>query len=118
MEWVTFAVACGILAVVAGLVGLRLGDDQTPARPVATVVGPARPVAGGHELTVEVRNHGERTAEDIQVRAELVIDGETVEIDQEIMFLAGDEAEDLRFVFAPDPSQGELTVGVTGYATP
>lgn len=118
VEWVTFAVACTILAVVAVLVGLRLGDDQRPARPTAVVDGPARPVPGGHEITVEVRNHGERTAQDIQVRAELTIHGDTAEIDQQVMFLAGDEAEDLRFVFEDDPAQGELTIRVTGYATP
>jgi uncharacterized protein (TIGR02588 family) len=47
-----------------------------------------------------------------------VIDGESTEGDQSIDFLAGGETEDLVFVFDDAPSDGELTVAVSGYGVP
>ncbi len=117
-EMVTFVIACSLLLAVVGLIAQRLGDETAPAHPVASVVGAPRPQGDQYEVHVEVSNDGNETAANLHVRAALTIDGETGEVDQEIAFLAGDETEDLWFVFDDDPRSGELVVGVTGYATP
>ena len=117
-EWMTFAVSCAILLVVVALIGVQLTHEQTPAAPQAERVGPVRVERGQHFVDVAVTNHGDATAADVQVTASLVIDGETTEGDQTIDFLAGGETEDLVFVFDDPPSDGELTVAVSGYGVP
>lgn len=116
-EWVTFAIACALLVALAVVIGTRSGDDA-PAEPAAVQTGPIIRSAAGYEVRVEVRNVGGRTAAEVQVRAELTIDGEVTESDQVVDFLAGDDTEDLTFVFEDDPADGELVVEVMGYATP
>lgn len=117
-EWVTFGVSLAVLLVVIGLVVVQLRSEQTDAAPEAHRVGAVRVVGGQHLVDVTVTNEGDQTAANVQVGASLVVDGETVEADQTIDFLAGHETEDLVFVFDDAPSDGELTVAVTGFAVP
>lgn len=117
-EWATFAVACAVLLVLIGLIGTQVVDGQTEAAPRAVRSGPVRTVGDQRFVTVAVSNHGDATASNVQVRGSLVVDGEETEGDQTIDFLAGHETEELVFVFDVDPSEGELTVAVTGYGVP
>lgn len=117
-EWTTFAVSCGVLLVlIASIVAQALHEDRA-ASPVARITTPARDVDGHHLVEVEVTNEGDVTAADVQVTASLVIDGETTDADQVIAFLAGGDAETVVFVFADAPSDGELTVAVSGFSAP
>lgn len=115
-EWATFVAACVILLGVIALIGVQLGE-ATPPAPVATVVD-VRQVGEHFHVDVSVENTGTDTASNVQVSAELVIDGEIAIGDQTIDFLAGDEVEDLVFVFDDEPTEGELSVTVTGYGIP
>lgn len=117
-EWVTFGVSCAVLLVIVALVAVQLVGDHEEAAPEAHRVGPVRVVGGQHFVEVAVTNHGDATAANVQVSASLVIAGETTEGDQSVDFLAGHETEDLVFVFDDAPSDGELTIAVTGYGVP
>lgn len=117
-EWVTFAVSCVVVLAVAGLLVVQLLRHDEVARPVARVAGPVVATSGAFHVPVDVRNNGDETAAEIQVTAELTIDGETATADQTIDFLAGGEQESLTFVFDDDPRAGELTVGVGSYRAP
>ena len=116
-EWVTLACSLAVLAALIGLIVVQLGAGQDPAAPVATVEA-VRTVGRSHHVEVTVRNEGDDTAADVQVLASLEIGGRTTEADQVIDFLAGDEEEDLVFVFRDDPAEGELTVEVAGFSVP
>ena len=62
-------------------------------------------------VLVRVTNHGDRTAEAVQVLAELSRKGEVIEDgEQSVDFLAGGESQELQFVFSEDPSKAELEV--------
>jgi len=117
-EWTTLACSCLVLAVLVALIAARLGEDRDPASPVAVIDGEIRSSDGLHHVDVVVTNYGDDTAANVQVSAELTIDGEVTAADQTIDFLAGDEEEELVFVFEDDPADGELTVAVTGFAVP
>lgn len=117
-EWVTFALSSLVLLVVVGLVLVQVRSGQDPAAPAAHRVGPVQVVDGRHFVEVRVTNTGDETASNVQVAASLVIEGEATEGDQTIDFLAGHETEDLVFVFDDPPSDGQLTVAVTGFAVP
>ena len=116
-EWVTLVVSLLVLAVLVGLIVLRLLDERDPAEPIATIEG-VEEVGDDHHVEVMVRNEGDDTAADVQIVAELVIGDETSEADQVLDFLAGDEEEHVVFVFEDDPADGELTVSVSGFSVP
>jgi uncharacterized protein (TIGR02588 family) len=117
-EWVTFTVSSLVLAAVVALVVAQLGGADGPARPVAEVSGPVEEHPEGFAVPVEVTNVGHATAAQVQVTAELTIDGEATEADQVVDFLAADEVEELTFTFADDPADGELVVRVASFAIP
>lgn len=110
----------GATAVLAALVGLILaqvpGDDR-PALPAARVEA-VHERGGAFHVEVTVRNRGDATASNVQVSAELTVDGATTSGDQVVDFVSGGEDESLTFVFTEDPGDGELTVEVTGFAEP
>ena len=117
-EWITFGVSLIVLAVFVGLVARELTSGDDAPAPVASQFGPAREVDGTFFVPVEVVNEGDRTAADVQVSAELTVDGEVTSGDQVVNFLGGGERRQLTFAFSQDPSSGELVVRVTGYADP
>lgn len=116
-EWVTLAGSCAVLGVVVALIVVQLLSSRDPAAPVA-VVERIRPLGDVHHVEVTVTNEGDDTAADVQVNADLTIDGEVVSADQVIDFLSGGEDEDLVFVFEDDPAEGELEVVVSGFSVP
>jgi uncharacterized protein (TIGR02588 family) len=117
-EWITLGVSSLILVVLVILVATQIDDTKAPAAPVAEIVGEARKIDDLHHVEVTVTNRGDDTAANVQVSAELTVNGKATTADQTIDFLAGDEAEDLVFVFEDDPASGELTVAVTSFAAP
>ena len=118
-EWVTFAACSIVLLVVVGVIVGQMRGPRDPAAPVAEVVGAPRHVGSQYQLDVTVTNEGDVTAANVQVNAELEIDGESpTSADQTIDFLAGSEHQDLVFVFADDPAGGDVTVEVAGFAVP
>lgn len=117
-EWVTFAVACAIVAGLVGLIGVELRRGDDPPALAARRSGPVREVEGKFNVPVEVRNDGQLTAANVQVTASLTVDGAVAESDQVIDFLAGGETETVVFVFTDDPDSGQLEVEVASYAEP
>jgi uncharacterized protein (TIGR02588 family) len=117
-EWTTLVVSCSVLLLVAGLVSSQMWSTRTPPAPVATLMGEPHEVGAVHHVDVQVANRGDETAANVQVSAELIIEGEAITADQTIDFLAGDDQADLVFVFADDPGGGALSVTVTGFAVP
>ena len=116
-EWATFAGSCAVIVAVLVLIGLQAAQPRRDAAPVA-VVGTTTEVGEQHFVEVSVDNRGDATAANVQVSAELVIDGSTTSADQTIDFLAGNEQQTITFVFADPPAEGALTVGVTSFAEP
>ena len=117
-EWTTFIASCVVLLAVVGLVVAQMFGSSTPPAPVAEVHLPYRVEAGSFHISIEVSNHGEQTAANVQVTATLEIGGETSTAEQTVDFLAGDAAQNLVFVFEDDPADGTLTVAVSSYSLP
>lgn len=118
-EWTALACSALLLAAVVGLIVVQMRGTRDPAAPTAVVVGEVREVGDLHHVDVTVTNEGDETAANLQVSAELTVDGEVVTTaDQTVDFLSGDEEEDLVFVFEDDPHDGDLTVAVTSFSRP
>lgn len=116
-EWTTFAVSVAILLVVAGAIVAEALRSNTDARPVATVTATER-IGDDFHVRVTVENDGDKAAANVQVVASLEIGGETTEGDQTVDFLAGNDVEELVFVFADDPDDGEFTLAVSAFTVP
>ena len=116
-EWTTFVVAVAILLAVIVAIVSEASRHHDDARPVATVAQTQRS-GDDYEVIVTVENRGDRAAASVQVVASLEIDGEATEGDQVVDFLAGGAEEELVFVFADDPDDGDLSVEVAGYSSP
>ena len=107
-----------ILALVVGVLVTLAFRTADPANPTADAPGPVVQVGEQFRVPVDVVNHGDLAAAEVQVMAELTIDGETTSGDQVIDFLGGGERQAITFVFADDPASGDLVVSVTGFAEP
>lgn len=117
-EWTTFAVALAILLVVVGAIGLEASRPSDPPDPIAKLDGSPRDLGGRFHVDVVVENRGDETAEAVQVVASLDVDGEVLETDETVDFLAGGDQAELTFVFEQDPDEGELSVRVAGFQSP
>jgi uncharacterized protein (TIGR02588 family) len=118
-EWTTFLVASTILLAVVGLVLYDwLGSPDTPPQFNVTQ-GNIRATNEQFYVPFTVENTGGDTAQNVQIVAELMINGEVVEDgEQQIEFLSGGETEEGEFVFREDPVSGELTLRVASYTEP
>jgi len=117
-EWIILGASASILAVVVGVLVVLAFRTAAPAGPAADPPGPARQVGEQFLVPVSIVNRGDLAAAEVQVVAELTIDGATSSGDQVVDFLGGGESQELTFVFADDPADGELVISVTGYAEP
>ena len=117
-EWIILGASASILAVVVGVLVVLAFRTAAPASPAADTPGPARQVGEQFLVPINIVNHGDLAAAEVQVVAELTIDGATSSGDQVVDFLGGGESQELTFVFADDPADGELVISVTGYAEP
>lgn len=117
-EWTTLG---AILLILGALVGTLAWYALQPGGDVAFEVQaqPAEQRNGRFYVPLQVRNVGKATAEDVIVHAAIMRGEETIE-EAEITFrfVAGGEAAEGVAVFAQDPAQGELDVGVASYLKP
>ncbi len=113
-----FGASALILGTVVIVLLVLAFQSAAPAEPVAEPPGAVRQLGDQFFVPVEVENRGDKGAAQVQVLAELTIDGETVSADQVIDFLGTGETQALTFVFADDPAAGELVVNVVGFAEP
>lgn len=117
-EWVAFGVSALILAVVVGLLVVRAFHTDAAAAPIADRPGAVQEVNGQFFVPVEIVNRGDLGAAQVQVVAELTIEGNTTSSDQTVDFLGGGETQALTFIFAENPAEGDLTISVASFAEP
>lgn len=118
-EWVSFAMASAILLTVAATIGVLWTQQSRPPELTVALVGEPRRDGGSVYVTAEVQNQGTETAQDVQVVAELVEDGESVQTGEQVIhFLAGGASEELVFVFSTQSDLTHFTLRVESYAIP
>jgi len=119
-EWVSLAIATTLLVGVMGLVGWLWASDRQRQPPILEVSqAQIRQSQGEFYVPFEVRNAGGKTAESVQVVAELRINGTVVESGEQILeFLSSQETAERAFVFTRHPQQGELVIRVASYQNP
>jgi uncharacterized protein (TIGR02588 family) len=106
-----------IVLFVVALIVVQIPGEDRPPNPTARVED-VRRMGDAFHVEVQVRNHGDRTAAQVRVTADLIVADETSTADQTIDFLSGGEERQVVFVFADDPTSGELRVTVSGFALP
>ncbi|MEQ9620913.1 TIGR02588 family protein [Coleofasciculus chthonoplastes] len=120
-EWVSFTIALFILITIVGLVTFRgLGrDSQPPILCVTVKQTDIRQVEMQYYVPFTVTNSGGRTAESVQVMAELTTAAGVQESgEQTINFLSSGEIQEGAFIFSHPPQEGDLKVRVASYKLP
>jgi uncharacterized protein (TIGR02588 family) len=119
-EWITFSAASFIVAVIVGLVSYTwYNEDNQPPIIAVSRQENIRESNGQFYVLFDVVNNGGKTAESVQITAELKINGQVTETgEQKIDFLSSGEQEEGAFVFTQNPRQGELTIRVASYKLP
>ena len=120
-EWVSFTIALFILITIVGLVTFRgLGRDSQPPILCVTVKQiDIRQIERQYYVPFTVTNSGGRTAESVQVVAELTTAAGVQESgEQTINFLSSGEIQEGAFIFSYPPQEGDLKVRVASYKLP
>ncbi len=96
---------------------LYLAGRTATATPLNTET--IRAAEGQFYVPFTVTNSGGKTAESVQIAAELRVGGAISEAATvEINFLSNDEKAEGAFIFSRDPRQGKLTLRVASYKLP
>lgn len=119
-EWISLGLSSTLLAGVIGLVGYLWASDQQRQPPILNVSqAQVRQSAGEFYIPFAVTNTGGKTAESVQVIAELQVNGITVESGEQIVdFLSSKEKAEGAFIFMRNPQQGEVRIRVASYQDP
>lgn len=120
VRWVSLSLSSLVLVTILGLASYLWVSDRQQQPPILEVVpNEIRQSNSQFYVTFEVSNQGGRTAESVQVIAELRMNGMTVESGEQIFdFLSSQERANGTFIFTQDPGQGELTIRVASYQQP
>ena len=118
LEWTVFGVSLAVIAAVVGvLLHEYLTNDRTPATIVVTA-GRAVEAGGGYTVPVEVRNDGNRTAEDVRIEATLQWTGGRETGEAVLPYVPYRSQRRAWIAFSRDPRAGTLEVRVRGYREP
>jgi uncharacterized protein (TIGR02588 family) len=120
VEWVTFGIASSILGGIIGLVVYTgLNNKQQPPLIYITQKQVTFKSNKQYYVPFEIVNRGNKTAESVQVLAELKLNNQIEETgEQQIDFLSSGEKEEGAFIFTQDPRQGQLKIRVASYKLP
>ena len=114
LEWTVFAIS---LALIVGVAGLLLHEQFTTGnRPaeLLVVVGRAERAGDGYAVPLDVRNSGDRSAEDVHVSVTLQ-SAPHEESEVTIPYVPYRSAKGAWVVFSRDPGTARLDARVIGY---
>ena len=118
-EWVVFAIATGIIVALAGAIAWLWAQPYEPALVTVQTIDQPRVEGSQTYISAEVTNHGDETAEAVEVRAALMVDGSVVaEGTQSLAFLSGGRTEKLVFVFDDVPPEAQIELRIAGFKIP
>jgi len=120
-EWVSFIIALFILITLVGLVAFRglSAESQPPILSITLKQTEIRQIERQFYVPFTVTNSGGKTAESVQVVAELTTaEGIQESGEQNINFLSSGEIEEGAFIFSYSPQAGDLKVRVASYKLP
>ncbi|MEO0836796.1 MAG: TIGR02588 family protein [Cyanobacteria bacterium J06642_3] len=116
-------VSLGVSLLIVGLIIVLIcytwitGDNNPPI--LSVTKSQVRQVEGQYYVPFTVTNAGGKTAESVEIVAQLLWKNEITEIGrQEVDFLSHQEKRSGEFIFSKNPQQGELTLRVASYKLP
>ena len=119
-EWITFYLSLAIFGLIIGLILYTWveGSDRPPILSV-NLTEQIQKLEGQFYQPYTVKNTGDKTAESVEVIAELSWGDNIKETGtQQIDFLSGGESSSGAFVFSHNPQQGTLVTRIGSYKLP
>ncbi len=120
-ERVTLGTSVAIIAAIVVVISVLYlhGGEEPPRIVTAPQLEQLRHDESGFYLPVTVTNTGDHTIENLVVQAELDIgDGDPQTAEFSLNFIDGGETLRGTFVFAEDPTSGDLSIGAVSYTEP
>lgn len=120
VQWISLSLSSLVLVTILGLASYLWMSDRQQQPPILQVESnEVRQTNSQFYVSFEVSNQGGKTAESVQVVAELRINGVVVESGEQIFdFLSSQERASGTFIFTQNPAQGELSIRVASYQEP
>jgi uncharacterized protein (TIGR02588 family) len=117
-EKVSFSISLFLVSIIVALICYTwiTGDTNPPILSVSTAK--IRQVNQQYYVPFTLTNSGGKTANSVEVEAQLVTPEITQLGRQQIDFLSRQETQSGEFIFDRDPQTGKLTVRVTSYQEP
>ncbi|BAU67020.1 hypothetical protein STA3757_44280 [Stanieria sp. NIES-3757] len=119
-EKVSFSIALAIFGFIISLIIYTwVTGDSNPPVVTVKVGGEIRQVENQFYVPFAVTNQGGRTAEFVEVNAELKVSDQISETGmQQIDYLSSGEEQTGEFIFSYDPNRGKLNLRVASYKSP
>lgn len=118
-EKVSFSIALAIFGFLISLIIYTwVTGDSNPPIVTVKIDGQIRQVQNQYYVPFTVINQGGKTAEFVEVTAELKSNQTTETGTQQIDYLSSGEEQTGEFIFSQDPKKGQLDVKVASYKTP
>ena len=121
-EWTTLSASLAVVLLTAVLLVYRsaMFGERAPAFEVTPIMDRTRAVDGLFYLPVEVRNTGDRTAENVRVRVGPAdrSSAESPPAQFEVRFLAGGEVYRAEVVLDRDPARAGVSARVVSFSSP
>ncbi|GAB4225368.1 MAG: TIGR02588 family protein [Stanieria sp.] len=119
-EKVSFSISLAIFGFIISLIiySWVTGDNNPPVVTVK-VDGQTRQVENQYYVPFAVTNQGGKTADFVEVTAELKVSDQISETGmQQIDYLSSGEEQTGEFIFSYDPNHGKLNLRVASYKSP
>ncbi|MGE3140572.1 MAG: TIGR02588 family protein [Thermoleophilia bacterium] len=119
-EWVTLGVSIVLVGLVLAVIVVAwVTGSEGPPDLVVERDGPVVVEGGRWRVPFAVHNDGDEAADQVQVVADLVIDGRVEgEGEQTFPFMSSGDTERGEFLFGKDPADGTLTLEVASWSQP
>ena len=118
LEWIVFAASAVLIAGVIGVLVYATVSSEGRPPSLSITPGTAQPTAGGFAVPLEVRNEGDRTAEDVQIEVTLAIGPDTERSTAVLPFVPHRSHRRAWVTFENDPARGTVLARVVGYREP
>jgi uncharacterized protein (TIGR02588 family) len=119
-EQISFTIALAILGFILSLIIYSwVNGDNSPPILNVRIDGKIYQANTQFYVPFVVKNQGGKTAEAVEVNAELILDEQMTESGtQQIDYLSGGEEQSGAFIFDRDPNLGKLQIRVASFKLP
>lgn len=118
LEWTVFGVSLLLILAITGVLLRQQFTGGSDPASLVTTAGDTITTPGGYAIAIDVRNEGDRTAEDVRLEVTLTSNGTVETGGAVIRYVPYRSSRRAWVAFTRDPREGDLRIRVRGYLEP